>query len=69
MTGLLTAKQVQQFEDEGYLLVEGVLDPAKDLAPIIAEYDDVLDRLADELFAEGQISSRYEDEPFGKRLG
>ncbi len=68
MTGALTAEQVQQFEDEGYLLVEGVLDPVMDLDPIIAEYDGVLDRLADELFADGQISSRYEDDPFGKRL-
>lgn len=69
MAGLLTAEQVQQFEDEGYLLVKGVLDPVKDLDPIIAEYDGVLDRLADELFADGQITSRYEDLPFGERLG
>jgi phytanoyl-CoA hydroxylase len=68
MGGLLTDQQVDQFNDEGYLLVEGVLDPELDLDPIIAEYDGVLDRLADELFDSGEIASKYEDEPFGTRL-
>ncbi len=45
-----------------------MLDPETDLDPIIAEYDGVLDGLADELFASGDIESKYEDLPFGKRL-
>jgi phytanoyl-CoA hydroxylase len=64
----LTAEQIREFEDEGYLVVEGLLDPARDLDPVIAEYEGVLDRLADELFAAGRIASTYADLPFSDRL-
>jgi len=64
----LTEAQVAQFEEEGYLLVEGLLDPAEDLDPVIEEYKGVLDNLAQELYDRGEITSRYEDVPFGERL-
>lgn len=66
--GGLNAEQVQCFDEEGYLVVDDVLDPEDDLDPIIVEYEGVLDRLADDLFEAGVISSRHEDLPFGKRL-
>ena len=68
MGGSLSPEQVKQFDEQGYLLVKDVLDPATDLDPIIAEYDGVLDRLAGELYAAGDVESKYEDLPFGKRL-
>ena len=34
----------------------------------MVEYEGVLDALARDLFADGQIKSRYEDLPFGRRL-
>ncbi|MCH8222435.1 MAG: phytanoyl-CoA dioxygenase family protein [Chloroflexi bacterium] len=68
MGGSLSPEQVEQFDEQGYLLVKDVLDPETDLDPIIAEYDGVLDALADELFEAGEIESKYEDLPFGKRL-
>ena len=64
----LSAEQVAQYEEQGYLLVEGLLDPEQDLDPIIAEYHDVLDNLAQDLFEAGEISSLHEDLPFGERL-
>ncbi len=64
----LTAEQVAQFEREGYLVVEDLLDPERDLDPIIAEYEGVLDRLANELYAAGKIASTYDDLPFSDRL-
>jgi ectoine hydroxylase-related dioxygenase (phytanoyl-CoA dioxygenase family) len=64
----LTQAQVKQFEEQGYLLVEGVLDPEQDLDPIIEEYKGVLERLAQELYERGEISSTYPDLPFGQRL-
>jgi phytanoyl-CoA hydroxylase len=67
-TSGLSAAQVEQFRDEGYLVVEGLLDPALDLDPIIAEYETVLDRLATELFAAGTIRSTYAELPFSDRL-
>jgi len=64
----LTSAQVEQFQREGYLLVENMFDPAADIDPIIAEYQGVLDTLADELYAHGTISSTYNELPFGQRL-
>ena len=66
--GFLTAEQVAQFEEEGYLIVEDLFDPVADLDPIIEEYKGVLDRLADELHERGEIRSTYAELPFGERL-
>ncbi len=64
----LTPAQVEQFNRDGYLRVEGLFDPQEDLDPIIAEYESVLENLAHELYARGEISSTYADLPFGPRL-
>jgi phytanoyl-CoA hydroxylase len=64
----LTEEQVEQFHREGYLLVEGLFDPEEDIEPITAEYTRVLDTLADELYASGEIASTYAELPFGQRL-
>jgi phytanoyl-CoA hydroxylase len=49
----LTAEQVEQFDREGYLLVENLFDPEADISPIIEEYEEVLDNLSSELYANG----------------
>jgi phytanoyl-CoA hydroxylase len=64
----LSAEQVAQFRREGYLVVPGLFDPPADLDPLIHEYEGVLDNLAHELFAQGQITSTYADLEFGPRL-
>jgi ectoine hydroxylase-related dioxygenase (phytanoyl-CoA dioxygenase family) len=64
----LTEAQLSQFKEQGYLLVKDVLDPKEDLDPIIEEYKGVLDRLAQELYEQGKISSTYQDLAFGARL-
>ena len=64
----LTHAQLEQYRDQGYVVVDDVLDPAEDLEPVMAEYGDVLDRIANELHAEGVISSTYADLPFDRRL-
>ena len=63
----LSTEQIAQFEEEGYLLLRGALADA-DLDPIIAEYEEHIDRRAEELLSEGKISDRYADEPFDHRL-
>lgn len=68
MVAHLTSQQLAHFHEEGYVVVEDLLDPERDLAPIIAEYAGVLDRLADELLAAGTITSTYDDLPFSERL-
>ena len=64
----LSQQQVEQFQEQGFLKVEGVLDPATYLDPVIDEYAGVLDSLAKELFAGGEISSTYDELPFGERV-
>ncbi len=64
----LTAAQLEHFDREGYLVVEGVLDPQRDIKPLIDEYTAVLDGIVDGLIAEGAIRSRYESLPFTDRL-
>jgi len=64
----LTNQQLEQFHDEGYLIVEDLFDFEQDLVPVLDEYDGVLENLAQELYDEGTISSLYADQPFGERL-
>ena len=64
----LTAEQIAQFEDEGYLVVEGVLDPETVLDPVIDEYTEVLDTLVRDLYAREEISSLFEGLDFAGRF-
>jgi len=64
----LTEDQIDFFNEQGYLLVEGVLDPASDLDPAIEEYHRVLDNLALSLYERGEIASLHDDLPFSQRL-
>ena len=52
----LTPFQLDHYRERGFVLVEDLLDPAADIDPVLAEYDEVLDRLANELFAAGQLT-------------
>ena len=65
--GRLGREQVDIFYRQGYVVAEGLLDPAADLEPVIAEYHMVLDKLAGELCARGEISERYEALDFNER--
>ena len=67
MSGL-TQAQVKQFHEDGYLKLDGLLDPVEDLDPIMEEYEGVLDQLARDLFDRGEISQTYADLPFGERF-
>jgi ectoine hydroxylase-related dioxygenase (phytanoyl-CoA dioxygenase family) len=63
----LTADQRRAFEVEGYVVARGALRPA-DLAPVIAEYEAVIDDLARRLYAEGAIQDLYAEAAFDRRL-
>ena len=64
----LTAAQRQQFEEEGYLVVEDVLDPREDVQPVLDEYDRVLDGIVESLLADEAIRSAHKELPFTDRL-
>lgn len=52
---MLTSAQTQFFDDQGYLVVEDVLDQKTVLDPVRAEYATLLDQLYDDWFAEGRV--------------
>lgn len=65
----LTAPSVQsRLDDEGYVVVEDIFDPARDLEPLLTDFAGVLDRLAEQLYADGEVQSAYAELPFGQRL-
>jgi hypothetical protein len=64
----LTPAQRRAFEDDGYLVVQDVLHPQRDLQPVWDEYAAVLDGIATRLYDEEVIRSAYHDLPFGDRL-
>ncbi len=65
--GGLTQAQIEQFNREGYLLLENVLAPTT-FEPLICEFEQVIDRKARELHAAGLLPELYEDQPFDRRL-
>ncbi len=63
----LSGSEVSFFQDNGYLLLENVLDE-NDLAPVIEEYTGIIGERAETLEKEGKVISTYSDKPFTKRL-
>jgi phytanoyl-CoA hydroxylase len=65
---MLSENQKEQFSEQGFLLVEDILDPAAILDPIVQEYTLLLDKLATDLNARGEISQLYADLDFRARM-
>lgn len=63
----LTDTQINEFSEKGYLLVEDALT-SDDLNPLIEEFEDIVDAGASELFADGEIDSKFKNESFDTRL-
>jgi phytanoyl-CoA hydroxylase len=59
---------LERFEREGFVVLEAVFDPERDLDPVVREYGEVLDRITAEWVAEGRIRSTYADLPFAERF-
>ena len=64
----LAEQDLQRFQEDGYLVVEGVLDQVTDIDPIFDEYSRVLDELANSLFEQRVIDSTFADLAFCDRL-
>ena len=63
----LTQEQLDFFHREGYVHVPGVLGDA-DLAPVQADLEEIVDRNARRLLAEGKVDRDYAELPFDRRL-
>ena len=64
---MLSTEQLQSFARDGYLVIERVLDDS-DLQPLQREYAALLDDLANELYARGEIDSTFAQLDFGERF-
>jgi hypothetical protein len=64
----LDADQVRRFHHDGYLVVDDVLDPERDIAPVHEEYAARLDDLVELLLARGDLSDGHRDVPFPQRM-
>lgn len=65
---MITDADLKRFEDQGYLLARGLLDPDRDLGPLIAEYEMVLDDAVTDLARRGMIQHGHAELPFGQRV-
>jgi ectoine hydroxylase-related dioxygenase (phytanoyl-CoA dioxygenase family) len=68
MERVIESPSPRELDGRGYVVVEDVLDPERDLRPILDEYAAVLERVAATFHAEGLISSTYSELPFGRRM-
>ena len=64
---LISNEQINFFEEEGYLLLEKVLDD-QDLQPVIDEISSEIDVRAKQLFKQGDLTDLFEKEGFETRL-
>lgn len=64
----ITQDHLTQYENDGFVIVEGFLDVDEDIQLVIDEYTQVLDQLAKQLYSEQKISNLYAHLPFGERL-
>lgn len=65
--GSLRSGQVDEYDEQGYLVLPGLLEP-DDLAPVRAAMMTKVDLIADQLLAAGRITDRLEGEAFEDRL-
>ncbi len=64
----LTRTQVDQFETDGFVVVEDVFDPEADFAPLMSDYSAILDDVAGELLSRGEISTYDPTDAFQERV-
>lgn len=65
---MLDSSAIERFDEDGYVVVRGLLDVQLDIDPVIDEYTRLLDRLADEWLAADRLASTYRELPFCDRL-
>jgi ectoine hydroxylase-related dioxygenase (phytanoyl-CoA dioxygenase family) len=67
LSGSLTAEQREQYERQGFVVLEDLLSDA-DMAPAREAMMQKVDMIANDLLAAGLISDKLEEEPFPTRL-
>ena len=67
-TVVQTATVLDQLHEQGFVVIEELLDPQEDLQPILDDYAALLDELAERWYAAGVLTATHHDLPFGRRL-
>ena len=62
------ATVLEQFNEEGYAVIRGLLDPEEDLHPVIEEYSELLDDVLERLYKDREIRDTYAGLPFSQRM-
>jgi ectoine hydroxylase-related dioxygenase (phytanoyl-CoA dioxygenase family) len=65
---MLSREQLRQFDEDGFLVVEDLLDHQAVLAPLVAEYEAVLDRLRQRWIADGELDPNAPANNFQERI-
>ena len=52
---VLTDQQYRQFVDDGYVVIDNVIDPQHDIEPIMNEYMGILGGIATSLYRDGDF--------------
>jgi hypothetical protein len=63
-----TRVDIDAFDEQGFLVVDDVLDPERDLDPVVSEYEDLLDTLVAGWHADGLLPSTFSELPFAQRF-
>lgn len=51
----LSETQLEHFSSQGYVVAEDVLDPTRDFEPLLADYSELLDKVARAMLSRGEI--------------
>src|SRR5690349_14374371 len=65
---MVSKQQIDDFQRDGYVVIDDVLDPVGVVQPIIDDYAELLDRLATKWHSDGSISSTHKELGFVQRL-
>ena len=63
-----TKADIDTFQEQGFLVVDDVLEPERDLDPVVSEYEDLLDTLVAGWHADGLLPSTFSELPFAQRF-
>ena len=64
---LIGKNQIEQYNDEGYTIVEDVFS-LNELQPILNEFEDIVDTFASRAYDAGKIRNKHSDKDVFKRL-
>ena len=57
---MISKEQIEQYNEEGYTIVEDVFDK-DELNPILNEFDEIVDDFAEKAFQAGKIQNKHDD--------